>query len=133
MGKLTYGMIMSLDGFVADASDYFDDEILGFINDETRKYGTEIYGRRMYEEMVYWETYRVEQGVTGFADRICPYLEGVRQAGHLFDSLSGPRVTKRGSCASSSRAKSAGSRRKPSRTFRSPVRRWPRNSSRQDW
>lgn len=57
MGKLTYGMMMSLDGFLADASDYFDDEVLEFINDESRKLGTEIYGRRMYEEMVYWETY----------------------------------------------------------------------------
>lgn len=43
---------MSLDGFLADASSYFDDEVLGFINDEMRKYGTEIYGRPMYEEMV---------------------------------------------------------------------------------
>ena len=57
MGKLTYGMMMSLDGFVADASRHFDDEVLGFINDEMRKTGTEIYGRRMYEGMVFWETY----------------------------------------------------------------------------
>lgn len=61
MGKLSYGMIMSLDGFLADASSYFDDELLGFINDESRKLGTEIYGRRMYEEMVYWETYGAQQ------------------------------------------------------------------------
>ena len=51
MGKLTYGMMMSLDGFLADASSHFDDEVLSFINDETRTAGTEIYGRRMYEEM----------------------------------------------------------------------------------
>ena len=76
MGKLTYGMIMSLDGFVADASDYFDDEVLGFINDETRKYSTEIYGRRMYEEMVYWETYQVEKGATGFADEFARIWKG---------------------------------------------------------
>jgi dihydrofolate reductase len=56
MGKLTYGMMMSLDGFVADPTAYFDDESLKFINDEMRKSGTEIYGRRMYEMMVYWET-----------------------------------------------------------------------------
>jgi hypothetical protein len=54
MGKLSYGMMMSLDGYLADASSYFEAEVLGFINDETRKIGTEIYGRRMYEEMVYW-------------------------------------------------------------------------------
>lgn len=60
MGKLTYGMIMSIDGFLADGSRHFDDGVLGFINDEMGKYGTEIYGRRMYEEMVYWETYEAQ-------------------------------------------------------------------------
>ena len=37
---------MSLDGFLAGPSDHFDDEVLSFVNNETRKYGTEIYGRR---------------------------------------------------------------------------------------
>ena len=68
MGKLTYGMMMSLDGFLADASSHFDDEVLRFINDETRKIGTEIYGRRMYEEMVYWETYEEQKGGSEHAD-----------------------------------------------------------------
>jgi dihydrofolate reductase len=58
MGKLTYGLMMSLDGFAADPSRHFDEESLKFINDETRKNGTEIYGRRMYEAMVFWETYQ---------------------------------------------------------------------------
>ncbi|MCX2722481.1 dihydrofolate reductase family protein [Roseibium salinum] len=62
MGKLTYGMMMSLDGFVADPSDHFDEDALGFINDEMRKLGTEIYGRRMYESMVYWETFPEKSG-----------------------------------------------------------------------
>ena len=44
---------MSLDGFIADRLAHFDEDVLRFINDETRKIGTEIYGRRMYEEMVY--------------------------------------------------------------------------------
>lgn len=57
MGRLTYSMMMSLDGFVADPSRHFDDEVLGFINDEMRLSGTEIYGRRIYEGMVFWETY----------------------------------------------------------------------------
>ena len=56
MGKLTYGLMISLDGFLADPRDYFDDESLQFINDEMRTTGTEIYGRRMYETMVFWET-----------------------------------------------------------------------------
>jgi dihydrofolate reductase len=74
MGKLTYGMMMSLDGFLADASGHFDDDVLGFINDEMRKYGTEIYGRRMYEEMVYWETY--EKGGSGYADEFARIWKG---------------------------------------------------------
>ena len=76
MGKLTYGMIMSLDGFLADASAYFDDEVLGFINDEARTYGTEIYGRRMYEEMVYWETYEPKSGGNGFTDEFARLWKG---------------------------------------------------------
>ena len=56
MAKLTYGLMISLDGFVADPTPYFDDDSLAFINDEMRTTGTEIYGRRMYETMVYWET-----------------------------------------------------------------------------
>jgi dihydrofolate reductase len=74
MGKLTYGMMMSLDGFVADASAHFDAEVLGFINDEMRKYGTEIYGRRMYEEMVYWETYKM--GGSEYADEFARIWKG---------------------------------------------------------
>lgn len=76
MGKLTYGMMMSLDGFVADGSRHFDDGVLGFINDEMRKYGTEIYGRRMYEEMVYWETYEEEKGRSEYADEFARLWKG---------------------------------------------------------
>jgi dihydrofolate reductase len=50
-------MMMSLDGYLAAPTAHFDDEILAFINAETRAYGTEIYGRRMYETMVFWDTF----------------------------------------------------------------------------
>ena len=76
MGKLTYGMMMSIDGFLADASSYFDDGVLGFINDEMRSYGTEIYGRRMYEEMVYWETYEGKKEGSGHADEFARLWKG---------------------------------------------------------
>lgn len=77
MGKLTYGMMMSLDGYLADASRYFDDESLKFINDESRKLGTEIYGRRMYEEMVYWETYQEQKnGSSERADEFARIWKG---------------------------------------------------------
>lgn len=66
MGKLTYGMMVSLDGYVADPKGDFswvriDEEIHTFANNEACKSGTEIYGRRMYETMVYWETYEAQK------------------------------------------------------------------------
>ena len=76
MSKLTYGMMMSLDGYLADASSYFEAEVLAFINDETRKIGTEIYGRRMYEEMVYWETYEEQKGGSEHADEFARLWKG---------------------------------------------------------
>ncbi|UED85782.1 dihydrofolate reductase family protein [Streptomyces profundus] len=59
--KLIYSVIMSLDGFHTDADgDYAwgepDEEVHQFINDLERPIGTYLYGRRMYAEMVYWES-----------------------------------------------------------------------------
>jgi dihydrofolate reductase len=60
MAKLIYSAIASLDGFVEDAQGGFDwaapdDEVFAFVNDLERPIGTYLYGRRMYETMVYWE------------------------------------------------------------------------------
>jgi dihydrofolate reductase len=60
-GTLVYSAITSLDGYTADANGNFewgapDDEVLAFINEVERGFGTYLYGRRMYETMVYWET-----------------------------------------------------------------------------
>ena len=64
MAKLIYGVICSLDGYVADTDGNFswarpDDELHSFINDLERPIGTYLYGRRMYETMVFWETAEV--------------------------------------------------------------------------
>jgi dihydrofolate reductase len=61
MGKLIYSSIGSVDGYVADNDGNFDwaapdEEVHSFINDLERSVGTYLYGRRMYETMVYWET-----------------------------------------------------------------------------
>jgi dihydrofolate reductase len=61
MGKLVYAAIASLDGYVEDANGTFDwaapdDEVHAFVNDLERPVGTYLYGRRMYETMIFWET-----------------------------------------------------------------------------
>ena len=61
MAQLIYSAITSLDGYIADEEGNFDwampdEEVHTFINDLERPVGTHLYGRRMYETMVYWET-----------------------------------------------------------------------------
>lgn len=61
MGRLIYCMITSLDGYVADERGAFDwsvpdDEVHAFANELQRPIGTCLYGRRLYEVMVAWET-----------------------------------------------------------------------------
>jgi dihydrofolate reductase len=61
MAKLIYSAIASLDGYIEDENGSFqwavpDDEVHAFINDLDRSVGTHLYGRRMYETMVGWET-----------------------------------------------------------------------------
>ena len=61
MGKLVYSAIGSLDGYVEDQQGQFDwaepdEEVLAFVNELERPCGTYLYGRRMYETMVFWET-----------------------------------------------------------------------------
>ena len=61
MAKLIYSAITSLDGYIADEDGNFgwaapDEEVHSFVNDLERPVGTYLYGRRMYEVMVFWET-----------------------------------------------------------------------------
>ncbi len=61
MAKLIYSAITSLDGYVADEDGSFDwavpdEEVHTFVNDLVRPVGTYLYGRRMYEVMIGWET-----------------------------------------------------------------------------
>ncbi|HEX7536432.1 MAG TPA: dihydrofolate reductase family protein [Dermatophilaceae bacterium] len=61
MATLVYTGITSLDGYVADKDGNFDwsvpdEEVHTFVNDLERPVGTYLYGRRMYEVMVAWET-----------------------------------------------------------------------------
>jgi dihydrofolate reductase len=61
VAKLIYMAIPSLDGYVADEDGNFDwakpdDEVHAFVNDLERPIGTHLYGRRLYEVMIGWET-----------------------------------------------------------------------------
>jgi dihydrofolate reductase len=61
MAKLIYSPITSLDGYIEDEAGKFDwaapdAEVHAFVNDLMRPIGTYLYGRRMYETMVFWET-----------------------------------------------------------------------------
>ena len=61
MANLIYSAILSLDGYIADEDGNFnwaepDEEVHSFVNDLERPVGTYLYGRRIYEVMVYWET-----------------------------------------------------------------------------
>jgi dihydrofolate reductase len=61
MARLIYAAIASLDGFVADRDGLFDwaapdEEVHAFVNDLERTIGSFLYGRRMYEVMVAWES-----------------------------------------------------------------------------
>ncbi len=61
MARLIYSAIASLDGYVADEHGGFgwaapDEEVHAFINELERSAGTYLYGRRMYDTMLYWET-----------------------------------------------------------------------------
>jgi dihydrofolate reductase len=61
MAKLIYSVLGSLDGYFEDADGKFDwaapdEDLHAFVNDLERPIGTYLYGRRMYDTMVYWET-----------------------------------------------------------------------------
>jgi dihydrofolate reductase len=61
MAKLVYTAITSLDGYVADADGKWDwsipdPEVHAVVNELEAAAGTHLYGRRMYEVLVAWET-----------------------------------------------------------------------------
>lgn len=61
MAKLIYSMLMSLDGYVEGEDGTFawaepGDEVFRYITELSASIGTYLYGRRMYETMLFWET-----------------------------------------------------------------------------
>src|SRR4030081_2653417 len=71
MAKLVYSTMTSLDGYLADEHGNFDwaapdEEVHRFVNDLERPIGTYLYGRRMYDVMVFWETAHTLADQPGF-------------------------------------------------------------------
>ena len=63
---LVYSTLASLDGYIEDVDGRFDwarpdAEVHAFFNELDRPIGTHLYGRRMYETMVPWETIEDER------------------------------------------------------------------------
>lgn len=62
MAKLIYSMLTSLDGYTGDEHGNFgwgapeNEQVHSYINKLASSLGTYLYGRWMYETMVYWET-----------------------------------------------------------------------------
>jgi dihydrofolate reductase len=71
VAKLIYSTLASLDGYTEDQDGRFDwarpdEEVHSFFNDLERPVGTHLYGRRMYETMVYWEGPQAMEGQPPF-------------------------------------------------------------------
>lgn len=69
MAKLIYWANTSLDGYINDQDGRFDftnpdDEVFRFITDFERLIGTYLYGRRLYQDMIYWETAPEQPGMS---------------------------------------------------------------------
>ena len=70
MGRLSYAMSVSLDGFVETPSRsldwvHVDEELHAVFNDQARAVSASLYGRRMYELMVsYWPTAQDDPSAT---------------------------------------------------------------------
>jgi dihydrofolate reductase len=71
MGKLTFGMMASLDGYINDRKGKFDwgqvsEEVHRFAEQQQAREGLTIYGRRMFETMAVWDTVFEDQSVSQF-------------------------------------------------------------------
>ncbi|HZU73464.1 MAG TPA: dihydrofolate reductase family protein [Acidimicrobiales bacterium] len=74
MADLVYTANVSVDGYTADADGRIDwsapdEEVFRFVTDLETPVGTYLYGRRMYEAMLYWESADPEEDhFRAFAD-----------------------------------------------------------------
>jgi dihydrofolate reductase len=94
MATLSFSALASLDGVIADEQGRFDwaepdAEVHAFVNDLERPVGTHLYGRRMYEVMVWWETL----DLANLPPHIRDYAEVWRNADKIVYSRTLPSVS----------------------------------------
>ena len=68
MPKLIYSMLISLDGYIEDEQGKFDwampgEEVHTYCNELGSTLGAYLYGRKMYETMLFWETAHTLEGL----------------------------------------------------------------------
>ena len=98
MAKLIYSAITSLDGYLADEDGNFDwgepdEELHNFINDLMRPVGTLLYGRRLYEVMLAWESLRLADQPPYMRD-FAEILQGAEKIvySRMLETVSSPRT-----------------------------------------
>jgi dihydrofolate reductase len=100
MGKLIYGALASLDGFVADGQGNFDwaepkEDVHSYINGLEEQNQAILLGRKLYEIMTFWES---EDALRGFPAYIQDYGRIWRKAEKIvfsrtLKSVGGSRTT----------------------------------------
>ena len=96
MAKLIYAAITSLDLYTEDEDGRFnwarpDEELHTLVNEIERPAGTHLYGRRMYETMVYWETAEQQHSLEDFAIEFARIWKAMPKLvfSHTLDSVEG--------------------------------------------
>lgn len=84
MGTLRYFANMSADGYTVDTEGRFDwaeptTEVHSFINEIESDVAVYVHGRRMYETMVYWETYEPRPDTDPTMTRYAQIWRGVEK------------------------------------------------------
>ena len=82
MRQVIYSMGVSLDGFIAGPGGEIDwsapdEELHRFHNEQTRELGAQLCGRRLYEEMLYWETAEENPAATEYELEFARIWKGI--------------------------------------------------------